>query len=159
MNFWINNTPDELRNAFEFVDGLVINEAEARSLSGEVNLVVAGEKMMLPHFKLLVLKKGSSGVMVFGKGFIISLPAYPIQTVVDPTGAGDSYAGAFISYLDANNVDPADREAVKKAAIYATIVASFAVEGFGVEGIDRTTPEMIRERHWSLIGFLITRFE
>lgn len=146
MNFWINNTPDALREAFRHVDAIVINEGEARALSGETNLVTAGEKLMAPHFRFLILKKGSHGVFVFGKDYLVSLPAYPIRKVVDPTGAGDSFAGAFVSYLDARKVDPSDREAMKKAAVYATVVASFAVEGFGVEGIDRVTPAMIEKR-------------
>ncbi len=158
MNYWISNTPDALRDTFNYVDGIVINESEARSLSGESNLILAGEKLMLPHFKMLILKKGSHGVIVFGKGYIVSLPAYPIRRVVDPTGAGDSFAGAFVSYLDAKGVDPADREAVKKAAVYATVVASFAVEGFGVEGIDSVDPAKIEKRmkEFSVIaGFMI----
>lgn len=146
MNYWISNAPEKLHEVFETVDCIIINETEAYSLSDEINLIAAAEKLFFPNFKMIILKKGSNGVMVFGKKYMISLPSFPIDHVIDPTGAGDSFAGAFFSYIDKYQVDVNDREQTKKAAIYATIVASFAVEGFGVEGIDRINEDDINRR-------------
>lgn len=136
MNYWIQNTPEKLKDTFAVVDGITINEGEAFLLTGERNILKAVDKIFLPNFKMVILKKGSNGVMVFGKNYTVNLPAYPLRDVVDPTGAGDSFAGAFVSYLDHEGVDVPDREVVKNATAYATVVASFAVQGFGVDGIN-----------------------
>lgn len=148
MNYWITQEPAALAAAFRSVDGVVINEGEAALLTGEKTVLKAAHKLLdeYPNWKLLILKKGSNGVMIFSGGVTVSLPAFPTSAVVDPTGAGDSFAGAFISYLDKNNVRVFDHKNLKAAAAYATVIASFAVEGFGVEGIARLNPGMIRER-------------
>lgn len=146
MNYWIESTPDDLQTAFANVDGIIINEGEAELLTGEKNLIIAAKKLFLPHFKLIILKKGSNGVMVFGKNYIVSLPAFPLTEIIDPTGAGDSFAGAFLSYIDAVGDYDLSQETVKQAAVYATIVASHAVQGFGVEGIDGITTDDVEKR-------------
>ncbi len=104
MNYWIKNTRESLEKAFEAVDGITINEEEAFLLTGENNLLKALDKLFLPNFKLIIIKKGHNGVMLFGKDFIVTLPSYPLKRIVDPTGAGDSFAGAFMSYIDANHI-------------------------------------------------------
>jgi sugar/nucleoside kinase (ribokinase family) len=146
MNFWIQNAPDALAEAFDAVDAIVINEGEAFLLTGEKSILKAVEKLLKPHFQFIILKRGSNGVMVFGKDFIVSLPAYPVRKVIDPTGAGDSFAGAFMSYLDAKKVKKINREVVKKAAAYGTVVASFAIEDFGVDGINKAAKADIESR-------------
>lgn len=146
MNFWIEKTPKELSSVFKKVDAVIINEEEAAMLTKTPDLVKAGKILMdREGFKFLILKKGSNGVMVFGEDYIVSLPAFPVDPVVDPTGAGDSFAGAFFSYLDKHGMD-LSCETVKTAAVYATIVASFCVQGFGVDGIDSVSDEDIQNR-------------
>ncbi|OHD53669.1 MAG: hypothetical protein A2Y33_07040 [Spirochaetes bacterium GWF1_51_8] len=147
MNYWIKNTPASLDEAMKHVDGVIINEGEAELLSGgEKNMIRAAEKLFLPNFKILILKKGSHGVMIFGRDFLVTLPAFPVREVVDPTGAGDSFAGAFVSYIDSNGLYDFDRDGIKRAAAYATVVASFSVQGFGVEGIDNISPRDVDQR-------------
>jgi sugar/nucleoside kinase (ribokinase family) len=146
MNYWIKNTPEELDVAFDNVDGIVINDNEATMLTGEKNILKAVEKVFRPHFKIVIIKKGSHGVMIFGTNFVVSLPSYPVKNVIDPTGAGDSFAGAFFSFIAANGAYDFHRDEVKNAAVYATVVASFAVEGFGVEGISEISPSDIENR-------------
>lgn len=135
MDFWITSKPSELSEVLALVNGLVVNEGEAMLLSGKKHPIEAVEALYRPHFKLLIMKRGSHGVIIQGRDFRVVLPAYPTSHVVDPTGAGDSFAGAFLSYLDAHHVWRLTPSVVKKAASYATVVASFCVEGFGVEGI------------------------
>ena len=146
MNYWITSHRENLEKAFDAVDGIVINEGEAELLTGEKNPVKAVEKLMRPNFKLVILKKGSNGVMVFGRDFMVTLPAFPLKKVVDPTGAGDSFAGAFMSYIDAKKISKFDRENMKRCAAYATIVASFSVQDFGLDGIHKVTKKDIAER-------------
>ncbi len=146
MNFWIENNAPGLAQAFKDVDGIIVNEGEAELLTGQKNLIKAAEMLFQPHFKILILKKGSHGVMVFTRDYMISLPAYPVKEIVDPTGAGDSFAGAFFSYLDAESQGGLDQDTVKQAAAYATVVASFAVEDFGVNGINNVSPAQVQAR-------------
>ncbi len=146
MNYWITNARGALDAAIDAVDGLIINEGEAALLTGEKNILKAVEKLFRPNLKLVILKKGSNGVMVFGRDFLVSLPAFPLKKVVDPTGAGDSFAGAFISWLDAKKVKIFNRDNMKRCAAYATVVASCAVEDFGVDGIRRVTKRDLDDR-------------
>ena len=146
MNFWIETKRDALEEAFGAVDGIVINEGEAFLLTGEKNLLKAVDRLFKPHYQMVILKKGSNGVMVFGKDFTVSLPAFPLKKIVDPTGAGDSFAGAFMSYIDSKRAVKLERELVKQAAAYATVMASFCVEDFGVAGIQNADRGQIKKR-------------
>ncbi len=146
MNFWILNNYDNLSLVLGLVDGIIVNEEEAFLLTGQKNIVRAAEKLFRPNFKMIIVKKGSNGVMVFGKDFIISLPSYPLRDITDPTGAGDSFAGAFISYLDRLGTRFYDRRSLKNAAAYATVVASFTVEDFGVDGLKGISKNDINKR-------------
>lgn len=146
MNYWIANALDDLWKVIKSVDVIVINEGEARDLSGEYSILKAAEKLLLPNLRFIVLKKGTNGVMIFGKGFTISLPAFPVKQVVDPTGAGDSFAGAFLSYLDHLGTKEFGPVELKQAAIYATVVASYYVQGFGVDGLSGITRADLEKR-------------
>jgi sugar/nucleoside kinase (ribokinase family) len=146
MNFWIKNSRENLDRALDEVDGILINEEEAFLLTCEKNIVKAAEKMFRPSFKIVIIKKGSGGSMIFGPDFIITLPAFPLHEITDPTGAGDCFAGAFMSYLDHNRIRDYKREVIKNAAVYATVVASFSVEDFGVEGLRKITARDINNR-------------
>lgn len=146
MNFWIESKRDALEAAFESVDGIIINEGESFLLTGEKNLLKAVDKLFRPHFQIVIVKKGSNGVMVFGKDFMVNLPAFPLKRIVDPTGAGDSFAGAFISYLDSKHYKELNQDLVKKAAAYATVVASYCVEDFGVTGIQNIDRHRVQKR-------------
>ncbi len=146
MNLWIEKRRDNLEEVLRMVDGIIINESEAFLLTGEKSLLKAAQKLFRPNFKLIIVKKGSNGVMIFGRDFIVTLPAYPVRNVIDPTGAGDSFAGAFISYIDHYGIRKFNQKNIKKAAAYAAVVASFAVEDFGVDGINKITKKDIERR-------------
>jgi sugar/nucleoside kinase (ribokinase family) len=146
MNYWISSSYEKLSAVLNIVDGIIVNEEEAFLLTGEKNIVMAAEKIFRPHFKMVILKKGANGVMVFGKDFVVSLPSFPLRDITDPTGAGDSFAGAFISYLDRLGTVKYNQAVVKNAAAYATVVASFAVEGYGVDGLNEISKKDINKR-------------
>lgn len=140
MNFWINNKRNSLLRLLKKVDIYVANDQEARSLSGEHNLIKAAKRLRAFGPKMVLIKKGEHGVFFYSDKFIISIPAYPTDRVVDPTGAGDTFAGGFMGYL--SKAGKADVSTIKKAIGYGTIAASFNVEGFGV---NRTADLKIRD--------------
>lgn len=131
MNFWIKHKRKALLRLLRKVDIYVANDQEARSLSGEHNLIKAAKYLCSRGPKMVLVKKGEHGVLFFSNKFIFALPAYPTDKVIDPTGAGDSFAGGFMGYLSkAERINPAN---ISKALAYATVAASFNVEGFGVK--------------------------
>jgi len=131
MNYWIHTKRKELVALFPRVDIYVANEQEARDLTGEHNLIKAAKGLSRLGAKMVLVKKGEHGVLFYCKDFLFSLPAYPVETVVDPTGAGDTFAGGFMGYLSTRK--KLSLAAVKNAIAYGTIAASFNVERFGVE--------------------------
>ncbi|MCF0234997.1 MAG: sugar kinase [Thermoguttaceae bacterium] len=144
MDFYINGMNAELLALLPRVDGLIVNDGEATLLTGEKSPIVAGRKILEMGPKFAVVKKGEHGAMFVGPEEIYLIPAYPTTEVVDPTGAGDSFAGAFMGYLAAaENLTP---ENIKNALIFATVVASFNVEGFGLEKFRSITREQIDAR-------------
>ncbi len=144
MNYWIDHKRRVLVRLLKKVDIFVANDAEARSLSGETHLIKAARALRKMGAPMVVIKKGEHGVFVLFKDRIICLPAYPVETIVDPTGAGDTFAGGFMGYLaTAKKLHAA---AIKKAISYGTIMASFNVEGFGVERTARLTKKDITGR-------------
>ena len=144
MNYWIERDPEELRRVMSRVDVLLINDAEARQLSGEWNLVKAARAIRLMGPRLLVIKRGEYGVLMSrGDGFFAA-PAMPLESVFDPTGAGDTFAGGFVGYL-ASCPEVSD-EALARAIIAGSTLASFAVEDFGVDRLLRLTQEEVRVR-------------
>lgn len=131
MNFWIEGTPEELRQTLSRVDGLVINDEEARQLTGETNLVLAAERIHELGPRTVVIKRGENGALLFDAEGVFFAPAFPLRDVRDPTGAGDSFAGGFMGALTQR--DPRDPRAVRRAVIYGSVLASFCVECFGVD--------------------------
>jgi sugar/nucleoside kinase (ribokinase family) len=131
MNFWIQNKRGSLLKVLKRVDIFVANDREARDLSGENNLIKAAKALSGLGPKMVLIKKGEHGVIVYCNKFKFCLPAYPTDTVIDPTGAGDTFAGGFMGYLSTQK--KLDLKAVKKAVVLGTITASFNVEAFGME--------------------------
>jgi sugar/nucleoside kinase (ribokinase family) len=130
MNFWIGGKRDELIKTLAEVDILLINEAEARELAGEPNLVKAARAVQAMGPKTLIVKRGEYGSVMFNSGGVFSAPAYPLEAVFDPTGAGDSFAGGFMGYLD--NVRNFDEASLRQAIIFGSVMASFNVEDFSL---------------------------
>ena len=144
MNFWIESQRDELDALLKEVDGLVLNDGEARLLTGEVNLVKAGERVLNLGPKFVIIKKGEHGAMFLSGTEAFVMPAFPVADVVDPTGAGDSFAGGFMGYLaSVGQVDPAS---LKRAMAYGTVVASLNVEDFSLRRFERTDRAEIDRR-------------
>jgi sugar/nucleoside kinase (ribokinase family) len=131
MNFWISGKPEELKRTLAAVDILLINDAEARQLSGEWNIVKAARaiRAMGPH--TLVIKKGEHGVLMFSEEGSFAAPAYPLEEVFDPTGAGDTFAGGFLGYLAGSPT--LDEAALRRAVIMGSTLASFCVEAFSLD--------------------------
>lgn len=130
MNFWIKHKRKALINLLKKVHIYVANDQEARDLSGESNLIKAAKRLSSLGPKMVLIKKGEHGVLFYNDKFIFSLPAYPTEKVIDPTGAGDTFAGGFMGYLaKAGRINEA---ALKRALVYGTVAASFNVEDFGL---------------------------
>ena len=145
MNFWIRGRLQELKQALAEVDILVINETEARMLSGISNLKKAAEAIRKMGPPTLVIKRGEHGVMLFSNSGIFSAPAFPLDQVHDPTGAGDSFAGGLMGYLA--KVGEFSDVQLRRAVIYGSVMASFAVEEFGLARLIRLTAEEIEARY------------
>lgn len=146
MNYWIQRTPDELRAVLARVDVLIINDAEARELSGEANLVKAARAIRRMGPRTVVIKRGEHGVLMTrpGEGEFFAAPAMPLEQVFDPTGAGDTFAGGFVGSLAASG-ETTDA-AMARAIIYGSALASFSVEDFGLDRLLRLTEDEIRDR-------------
>lgn len=144
MNFWMDIVMDELLQTIANVDVLTINDAEARQLSGEYSLVKAAQKILEMGPKVLIIKKGEHGALLFNKEQVFFAPALPLEDVFDPTGAGDSFAGGFVGYL-AQTKD-ISFENMKRAIIFGSAMASFTVEKFGVERLIGLTQAQVDER-------------
>jgi len=144
MNFWMDIALEPLKETIAEIDVLIINDEEARQLSGEYSLVKASKKIMAMGPKYLIIKKGEHGALLFHGNNVFSAPALPLEEVFDPTGAGDSFAGGFISYLA--NTDDTSFENMKRAVIYGSAMASFCVEKFGTERLVGLSQEDIRSR-------------
>jgi sugar/nucleoside kinase (ribokinase family) len=156
MNLWIETARDSLIAAISDVDCLMLNDAELRQLTAEPNLIRAAKKIREWGPRVVVAKQGEYGAaMVTDEGFF-GLPAFPLETVVDPTGAGDSFAGGFIGYIAAHPQEELDHDLLCRAMAYGTAIASFNVEEFGTERVARLTSDELTERV-SELG-RITRF-
>jgi sugar/nucleoside kinase (ribokinase family) len=131
MNFWMDIAMPELMETLKNIDVLTINDSEARQLSGEYSLVKAAQKILAMGPKVLVIKKGEHGALLFNKEEVFFAPALPLEDVFDPTGAGDSFAGGFIGYLAKTKDISFDN--MKRAIIFGSAMASFTVEKFGTE--------------------------
>jgi sugar/nucleoside kinase (ribokinase family) len=154
MNLWIDIAKPVLTELISKVDTLLINEEEAKQLTGEDHLPDAANAITAMGPSSTVIKRGEYGVTLFGDNFSFAAPAYPIERVVDPTGAGDSFAGGFMGYLA--SVDKVDEESLRTAAIVGSTMASFAVEDFGLDRIKYLTYSDIAERFEAFVD--LTRF-
>lgn len=144
MNFWMDIALDDLLKTISLVDVLTINDSEARQLSGEYSLVKAAQKILKMGPKVLVIKKGEHGALLFNKDEVFFAPALPLEEVFDPTGAGDSFAGGFIGYLAKTKDISFDN--MKRAIIFGSAMASFTVERFGTERLIGLSQKDVDER-------------
>jgi len=145
MNFWISSKPDALKEVIKRVDIFIINEAEARQLSGEANLVRAARAILAMGVKNLVVKRGEYGVLMFNGSSLFAAPAYPLEEVFDPTGAGDTFAGGFMGYLA--NTGNTSEESIRQAIIFGSVMASFNVEDFSLDRLRTLTYPEIEARY------------
>lgn len=144
MNFWMDVAMDDLRTILGMVDLLMVNDSEARQLSGEYSLVKAAKKIQAMGPKYLIIKKGEHGALLFFNEQIFAAPALPLEDVFDPTGAGDTFAGGFIGYLA--RINDVTFENMKAAVIMGSALASFCVEKFGPSRMQELTAEEIETR-------------
>ncbi len=147
MNFWISSKPEALKEVMKRVDIVVINEGEARMLTGEANLVKAARSIISLGCRRLVVKRGEYGVLMFTGDTVFAAPAYPLEEVFDPTGAGDTFAGGFMGYL-ANTGDHSE-EGIRQALVFGSVMASFNVEEFSLNRMKRLTYKEIESRYRS----------
>ncbi len=155
MNFWIHGKPAELRKTLEKVQILLVNDQEARELSGEWNLVKAAAAIRAMGPRTLVVKKGEHGVLMFGDEGSFAAPALPLEVAFDPTGAGDTFAGGFLGYLASTGQE--GDAAQRRAVIMGSTMASFCVEAFSLDRLLRLTRPEIDERYRAFER--LTRFE
>src|SRR5215210_6668818 len=144
MNYWITTVPEQVEAAIRAVDVVIINDAEARMLSKEPNLIKAARTILSWGPRALVVKRGEYGAAMFTKESYFAIPAYPLESVFDPTGAGDTFAGGFMGYLSSH--EQVDDETLRRAIIFGSVMASFNVEEFGTERVRRLTHEEINRR-------------
>jgi len=144
MNFWMDIMMDELKKTLKLIDILIINDEEARQLSGEYSLKVAAKEIIKMGPKYLIIKKGEHGALLFHGDNVFFAPALPLEVVFDPTGAGDTFAGGFIGYLAKTDDD--SFENMKRAIVAGSAMASFCVEKFGTEAIEYLQDQEIYDR-------------
>jgi sugar/nucleoside kinase (ribokinase family) len=144
MNYWIEGSNSELRETLKYVDVLTINDDETRQLTGEHNLLRASRHVFKLGPKILIIKRGEHGALMVHPKFIFSVPAFPLEEVHDPTGAGDTFAGGFMGYL--SKVGNMSEQNLRRAMVYGSVLASFTVEKFGVERLARVTRKEINDR-------------
>jgi len=145
MNFWIDGTREDLLTVLKRVNMLIINDSEARLLSKEPNLIKAAHIIMEMGPQYLIIKKGEHGALLFGDDTIFSAPAYPMENIFDPTGAGDAFAGGFTGYLHKNRDFSFDN--LRRAVIYGSVMASFCVEKFSTKGLENLSFLEIHNRY------------
>jgi len=144
MNFWIEGKPEILKEVLKKVNLIVLNDSEAKLLSGENNIMLAAKKIMDLGPHTLIIKKGEHGAMLFRDNMIFYVPAVPLSNVIDPTGAGDTFAGGFIGWLD--RTKDLSFENLKNAVVFGTVMASLTVEDFSVEGLRNLDTKVIDKR-------------
>jgi len=144
MNYWIQSKRDLLLELLRHIDILMVNDSEARELSGDWNIYRAAQWILQRGPKLTVLKQGEHGALLVDRATTFKVPAYPLQEVFDPTGAGDAFAGGFMAHLARNGDLSAPN--LRRAMVYGAAMGSFAVEAFGIQGFDKVTPADVRAR-------------
>jgi len=144
MNYWIQSKRDDLLKLLARVDMLMVNDSEARELSGDWNIHRAGRWILERGPKQVVIKQGEYGALLIEKGRTFHIPAYPLEEVFDPTGAGDAFAGGFMGYLARSNA--VDTQHMRRAMVYGSTMGSYSVSGFGVRGFEGVTTEDVEQR-------------
>ncbi len=155
MNFWIEGKRDALIKTLGAVDLVVINDSEARALAGEANLVKAAGKILAWGPKTIIIKRGEYGVLMFNGQATFAAPAYPLENVFDPTGAGDSFAGGLMGFLSQKG--EIDDATLRQAVIYGSVMASYTVEAFSLDGMRALSREAISKRYMAFA--VLTSFE
>jgi sugar/nucleoside kinase (ribokinase family) len=145
MNYWIDNKREQLLETVSRVDYLLLNDAEARQLAGEPNLITAGRKLLTMGPGRVIIKKGEHGVIMLAKDAFFSLPAYPLETVFDPTGAGDSFGGGFLGSL--SRFPELKEEDIRRSIVYGSVVASYAVESFSCQRLAGLSGDEVEKRY------------
>ncbi|MEX0686423.1 MAG: PfkB family carbohydrate kinase [Balneolales bacterium] len=145
MNFWISGAREQLVSAISEVDVLIVNDEEARELSGELALVNCAAKIRAMGPKILIIKKGEHGAHLYSESGIFSAPAYPLEQIFDPTGAGDSFLGGFVGWLA--QTEDLSEENIRRAVVMGSVMASFCVEKFGAERLKNLSTKEIHERY------------
>jgi len=154
MNFWIDGSLDALKQVLKQVDILMVNDSETNQLAEEVNLVKAARKILTMGPRILIIKKGEHGAMLVMDGAFFWAPAFPLETIYDPTGAGDTFAGGFMGFLA--QCGELSFENLKQAVIYGSSLASFCVEKFSMDRLKELTQDEIRARYrefWKMTNF------
>jgi sugar/nucleoside kinase (ribokinase family) len=144
MNYWIERKNAELKKTLERINVLILNDSEARLLSREPNLIKAARAIRAMGPSVLIIKKGEHGALLTTEQIVFSAPAYPMENIFDPTGAGDSFAGGFVGWLA--RTDDMSEENLKRAVIYGSTLASFCVERFSIDGLRDITYLQIQDR-------------
>jgi len=145
MNYWIEGKKDELLEVLKRVNLLIVNDSEARLLAHEPNLIKAAKKIKELGVPILIIKKGEHGALLFADDTFFSAPAYPLETIFDPTGAGDTFAGGLIGYL--HRTQDISVENLKRAVVYGSTMASFCVEQFSTKGLENLSYLRIKDRY------------
>ncbi len=144
MNYWIQSKRDLLLELLRHIDILMVNDSEARELSGDWNIYRAAQWILARGPRMTVIKQGEHGALLVNRDTTFKVPAYPLQEVFDPTGAGDAFAGGFMAYLaSSGDLSPAN---LRRAMVYGAAMGSFAVEAFGVQGLEHVTRADVRAR-------------
>jgi sugar/nucleoside kinase (ribokinase family) len=157
MNFWIDTARDQLLDVVRTVDCVLLNDAELRQLTGRPNVLTAARELQLLGPRVIIAKQGEYGAAMVTADSFFSLPAFPLATVIDPTGAGDTFAGGFLGYVARHAEQGLTDDVLRQAMAYGTALASFNVEEFGTDRVARLTADEIRERVDGLTR--ITAFE
>ena len=151
MDFWLQSQRAALERVIRAVDVVTMNESEVRMWSGTSNLLVAARRLISMGPKVVIIKQGEHGAVMFNDSTYFMVPAYLLEEVVDPTGAGDSFAGGFLGYLD--RAGQIDDRSLRRAGVNGCAVASFTVQGFGVNGLRAATPSDVADRYLEFYHF------
>ncbi|HEY4612064.1 MAG TPA: PfkB family carbohydrate kinase, partial [Bacteroidota bacterium] len=155
MNYWIEHAPDELRQTLKVMDVIVLNDSEIRLLTREPNLIKAAKDVIEMGPRSVIIKKGEHGALLVTNDTVFSAPAYPLENIQDPTGAGDAFAGGLIGWLA--KTDDLSVQNLKRAVVYGSTLASFCVEQFSVDGLRDLSPLKIKDRYRSFME--ISKFD
>ena len=151
MDLWIMTARPDLMNLLPRIDLLVLNDSEVRQLTGEDNLIRAGRAILDSGPKYVAIKKGEHGCVLMSSGEFFNCGAYPLETVVDPTGAGDTFAGGLVGFLAGQEASQVTFADLKRAVVHGSLMASFSVESFSVDGVTRLSEKEIRARYESFV--------